>query len=57
MPKSTTSQKPKSWASTHDTFVAFHARNGEDAASIAILLEAEFPTLAPVSEVWVRSRM
>lgn len=49
--------KPKAWASKHDAFVTFHAGNGEDAASIAILIEVEYPELGTVSETWVKSRM
>ena len=50
--------RPASWTSTHDAFVKSLARNGEDARSILILLESEYPSLAgKVSEGWVRSRM
>ena len=42
----------------HDTFVRACAARHEDAKTIIILLEAEYPALAgKVTEEWVRSRM
>lgn len=45
-----TSKLPKGWTPTHTAFVKDLARNGEDAGSILILFEAEFPRVVGVTE-------
>ncbi|MCJ1473153.1 hypothetical protein MMC13_001804 [Lambiella insularis] len=50
--------EPTSWLSIHDSFVRSSAEEGEDAKTILILLETEFPTLqGKVNEEWVKGRM
>ncbi|MCJ1350870.1 MAG: hypothetical protein MMC33_000851 [Icmadophila ericetorum] len=57
MPSSSNS-RPAGWTSTHDAFVKQCAKNNEDANTIVILLETEYPSLAgQVGTGWVRSRM
>lgn len=48
--------KPKTWVSEHDAFIRRHAQNGEDATSIVILLETEYPRLR-ATKGWVQKRM
>lgn len=51
-------REPTSWLPTHDSFVRSSAKEGEDAKTILILLETEFPTLqGKVYEEWVKGRM
>jgi hypothetical protein len=61
MPRTTSSttispSQPKGWTSTHDACIRRHIRNGEDALSILILFETEFPAVR-VNEAWVRQRL
>ena len=59
-PRSTGSQAPKppvTWTPKHDAFIREKARNGEDAESIHILFDVEFPAVGGVSRAWVRERM
>ncbi|OAP54649.1 hypothetical protein AYL99_11097 [Fonsecaea erecta] len=54
---STVPKRPATWTAQHDAFVREQARNGEDAESIRILFEVEFPAVVGVSKAWVRERM
>ncbi len=51
------------WLPHHDAFVRRHARNGEDARTIVILFETEFPDVdlgvpgSGTKEGWIRERM
>ena len=50
--------KPMGWLPVHDAFVKDLAKKGEDAKSITILLETEYPSLVgKVGLEWVRNRM
>ncbi|EXJ81625.1 hypothetical protein A1O1_07690 [Capronia coronata CBS 617.96] len=48
--------RPKPWLPEHDAFIRRHARNGEDATTIAILLETEYPGVR-ASKGWIEQRM
>jgi hypothetical protein len=56
MPSPNAPQKPTGWSTKHDDFISRHARNGEDATSIAILCEVEFPKVKCQME-WVKRRL
>ncbi|MCJ1481668.1 hypothetical protein MMC06_001827 [Schaereria dolodes] len=57
-PFSSPSTAPPGWSSHHDVFVRSLASKGEDAETIVILLEAEYPDLVgKVSEGWVGERV
>ncbi|KIX04235.1 uncharacterized protein Z518_07789 [Rhinocladiella mackenziei CBS 650.93] len=56
MPSSSKSTKPKNWRPEHDDFIRQHARNGEDAMSILILFETEFPNVMLTHE-WIAERV
>lgn len=50
--------KPSGWLPVHDVFVKDLAKKGEDAKSVMILLETEFPSLqGKVGMEWLRKRM
>ena len=50
--------RPPGWTSAHDDFVRSLAKNGEDARTVTILLETEFPALlGKVDMAWVKGRM
>ncbi|OQV10266.1 hypothetical protein CLAIMM_14290 [Cladophialophora immunda] len=49
-------KRPANWTPTHDAFIRDQARNGEDAESIRILFEVEYPGVN-VSKAWVVERM
>lgn len=53
LPKST-SKLPQGWTPTHTAFVKDLASKGEDAGSILILFEAEFPRVVGVTEDVIR---
>ncbi|KAJ9613992.1 hypothetical protein H2200_002128 [Cladophialophora chaetospira] len=53
---STSIVRPLNWTSQHDAFVREKARHGEDAESIRILFEVEFPGVS-VSKAWIGERM
>ncbi|KAG9778286.1 hypothetical protein KCU88_g4308, partial [Aureobasidium melanogenum] len=53
---SASTRQPKSWLPEHDAFIRRHARNGEDATSISILFETEFPGVR-VTRDWIGTRM
>jgi hypothetical protein len=46
----------RGWNSQHTAFVVNQARNGEDANSILILFETEYPNVK-VDLAWIRSLM
>ena len=48
---------PPGWLPMHDGFVQIHADKGEDANSIAILMEAEFPGLRTDPMEWIQERI
>ncbi|KEF55022.1 uncharacterized protein A1O9_08675 [Exophiala aquamarina CBS 119918] len=48
--------RPANWQPGHDAFVRRLARNGEDATSVLILFEAEFPAVK-VFRAWIEARM
>ena len=51
-------QEPAGWLLQHDAFLRSLARNGEEAKSIQLLLEAEFSALqGHVDESWIRWKM
>jgi len=53
-----TSTKPTGWLPVHDAFVKDLTKKGEDAKSVTILLETEYPLLqGKVGMEWVRKRM
>jgi hypothetical protein len=47
---------PKIWSTTHDAFVRDKAGDGEDAESIRIMFEVEFPGVK-ATKAWIQSRM
>jgi hypothetical protein len=52
----------RGWLPAHDAFVRRHGRNGEDADTIVILFETEFPDVAlgagpAAKKGWIRERM
>ncbi|OAL36736.1 hypothetical protein AYO20_04068 [Fonsecaea nubica] len=49
-------KRPADWTPRHDAFIREQARNGEDAESIRILFEVEYPGVS-VSEAWVVERI
>ncbi|KIW93147.1 uncharacterized protein Z519_05752 [Cladophialophora bantiana CBS 173.52] len=49
-------KRPANWVAQHDAFIREQARNGEDAESIRILFEVEYPGVI-VSKAWVLERM
>jgi hypothetical protein len=53
---STALSRPANWQPGHDAFIRRLARNGEDANSILILFETEFPAIK-VSRAWIAERM
>ena len=63
MPSRRSKIPPAGWTEAHSHALSRHARNHEDAKSIAILLEAEFPELRNVGgggvldERWIQERM
>jgi hypothetical protein len=56
-PAANPATKPAAWTADHDAFVCACAANNEDAKTILLLLEAEFPALKGASEAWVKGRM
>jgi hypothetical protein len=48
---------PKGWTAAHEAFLRNCAKNGEDARTIVILLEAEFPKLGKIAESFVKAKM
>jgi len=56
MPQAGSPTKPAGWAAEHDIFVRRHAKNGEDASSITILLETEYPRVA-VTNAWIKRKV
>ncbi|KAI9732615.1 MAG: hypothetical protein M1834_003951 [Cirrosporium novae-zelandiae] len=54
----TTPTAPIGWTPTHDAFIKDLYLKGEDAESIRILLEAEFPAMrGRISKIWIRERV
>ncbi|OAG41285.1 hypothetical protein AYO21_04448 [Fonsecaea monophora] len=49
-------KRPAKWTPRHDAFIREQARNGEDAESIRILFEVEYPGVS-VSKAWVVERI
>ncbi|EXJ61188.1 uncharacterized protein A1O5_11980 [Cladophialophora psammophila CBS 110553] len=49
-------KRPANWVAKHDAFIREQAHNGEDAESIRILFEVEYPGVI-VSKAWVLERM
>ncbi|KIW76650.1 hypothetical protein Z517_09094 [Fonsecaea pedrosoi CBS 271.37] len=49
-------KRPANWTPRHDAFIREQARNGEDAESIRILFEVEYPGVS-VSKAWVVERI
>ncbi|OCT48393.1 hypothetical protein CLCR_04479 [Cladophialophora carrionii] len=47
---------PPDWTTKHDAFVREKARHGEDAESIRILFEVEYPGVK-VTKAWISARM
>jgi glycine/D-amino acid oxidase-like deaminating enzyme len=48
--------RPTGWKAEHDTFVRGLARHGEDANSIVILFETEYPRIK-ISKAWIMETM
>ena len=56
--QATSTTKPAGWLPVHDTFVKDLAQKGEDARSITILIETEYPGLqGRVAVEWIKTKM
>jgi hypothetical protein len=49
-------KQPQNWTSKYDAYIREKARHGEDAESIRILFEVEYPSVG-VSKAWIAETM